>query len=217
MKGPAIPTTSPPLPDSSTPGSMAPGLGCSGSVHPTLSLLPTSSPSPRLTLEVPSYVTFLGLPNKVPQQGGLRQQEYILSKFWRPEVQNQSADRADFFFFFGFTHSVQKFLSKGWNPCHHRDLSLSNDNARSLTQCSTRELHELVFFSGGSKEPPQASLQLLVLLAILGLWLHHWISDSIALWPPSHCESPCVSVSRPPLPFSYADTIARFRAHWDPA
>ena len=32
-----------------------------------------------------------------------------------------------FFFFFGHTPGVQKFLGQGWNPCH------SSDNAGSLT------------------------------------------------------------------------------------
>ena len=34
-----------------------------------------------------------------------------------------------------------KFLSQGWNPCHGSDPSCFSDNARSLTCCTTRELH----------------------------------------------------------------------------
>ena len=36
-------------------------------------------------------------------------------------------------FFFSHTHSMQKFLSWGSNPCHSTDLSHSSDNAGSLT------------------------------------------------------------------------------------
>ena len=44
------------------------------------------------------------------------------------------------FFFFG-THSMQKFLGQGSNLCHRSCLSLCRDNVRTLTHCTTRELH----------------------------------------------------------------------------
>ena len=38
-----------------------------------------------------------------------------------------------FFFFFCLTHGMLKFLGQSSNPCHSSELSLSSDNARSLT------------------------------------------------------------------------------------
>ena len=43
-----------------------------------------------------------------------------------------------FFFFFDYTHSMQKFPGQGSNPCHSRDQSCCSDT-RSLIHCATRE------------------------------------------------------------------------------
>ena len=43
-------------------------------------------------------------------------------------------------FFFGHTHSMQKFPGLGSNPSHSSDLSSCSDNTRSLTGCTTGEL-----------------------------------------------------------------------------
>ena len=43
------------------------------------------------------------------------------------------------FFIFGHTHSMQKFLGQGLNPCHSSDPGCCSDNARCSTRCTTRD------------------------------------------------------------------------------
>ena len=45
---------------------------------------------------VMDQVWSLGCHNRVPQTGWLRQQKYILSHFWRLEIQDQGADKFSF-------------------------------------------------------------------------------------------------------------------------
>ena len=42
-------------------------------------------------------ISFLELLNKVPQPGCLKQQKFIVSQFWRLEVQYQGIGRVGFF------------------------------------------------------------------------------------------------------------------------
>ena len=51
------------------------------------------------------------------------------------------------YIFFGHTCSMWKFLGHGWNLHHSSDLSHSSDNARSLTHCTTKNSHVLIFYS----------------------------------------------------------------------
>ena len=51
-----------------------------------------------------------------------------------------SSSVSTFFFFFGHTHSSQKFPGQGSNPCH------CSDSTRSLTCCIPRELSIVLFF-----------------------------------------------------------------------
>lgn len=51
-----------------------------------------------------------------------------------------------FFFFFGHTHGMWKFLGHGSNLSHSSDLRHCSDNARSITHCTVREVHVEFFF-----------------------------------------------------------------------
>ena len=58
-----------------------------------------------------------------------------------------SSSKGSFLFIFGCAHGMQKFLSQGSNPRHSSGPSLCNDNARSLTHCTARELqHSFLLF-----------------------------------------------------------------------
>ena len=43
-----------------------------------------------------SGLVYLGCHNKIPQTRWMKQQEFILSQFWRPEVQDQSVGQVGF-------------------------------------------------------------------------------------------------------------------------
>lgn len=45
-----------------------------------------------------------------------------------------------FFFFFGCTHGMWKFLGQEMNACHRTKPSHSSDNVRSLMRCIIKEL-----------------------------------------------------------------------------
>lgn len=40
-----------------------------------------------------SSISFLGLPNKIPQAGWLKQQNFVVSQFYRLEIRNQGVGR----------------------------------------------------------------------------------------------------------------------------
>lgn len=46
-----------------------------------------------------------------------------------------------FVLFFGHARGICKFLGQKLNLCHSRDPSCCSDNAISLTQCTTWEIH----------------------------------------------------------------------------
>ena len=48
-------------------------------------------------------------------------------------------------FFFGYTHSMWKFLGQGSNLCHRSNPSCWSDNTRSFIHCAIKEL--LKFFA----------------------------------------------------------------------
>ena len=50
-----------------------------------------------------------------------------------------------FFFYFGSSLGVQKFLGQGSNPCCSHDPSRSSDNTGSLTFCAIRERFQSAF------------------------------------------------------------------------
>ena len=49
-----------------------------------------------LSKEFTDCIRLLGLPYKVPWTGGLEQQEFICSQFWRLDVQDQGVGRFGF-------------------------------------------------------------------------------------------------------------------------
>ena len=65
--------------------------------------------------------------------------EMISKCEWRKKLHKNAIF---FFFFFDQTHSMWKSLVLGSNPSHSSDLSHCNDNAGSLTCCTTKELQK---------------------------------------------------------------------------
>ena len=51
----------------------------------------------------------------------------------------------NYYFLFGHTHIMHKFLGQVWNLCHSSDMSHCSGNARFLTCCTTKELLWLSF------------------------------------------------------------------------
>ena len=49
------------------------------------------------------------------------------------------------FFFSGGSHSMWKFLGRGLNPSHGRNLGHYSNNNRYLTHCAIRELPSKIF------------------------------------------------------------------------
>ena len=76
---------------------------------------------------------------KLISSGAFREWGDVIFVFPAPRIASRFLFLFVFFFFFSCTHGMQKFPGQG------SDLYHSSDNARSLTDCATRELQEMHF------------------------------------------------------------------------
>ena len=108
------------------------------------------------------------------------------SWLWRELPRNKVWGLCDrvllvFFFFFGHTHSMQKFQSQGSDPSHGSDWSHLSDSARSLTCWATRELpvveFQVLYGLCISISTTSVSLRSLLLNFCVDVWvaIHYYI------------------------------------------
>ena len=78
-----------------------------------------------------------------PHSDGSRQGGMVLTWQGRTSSQSFSPEPFIYLYIFGLTWGLWKFPGQGSNPHHRSNPRHRNDNTRSLTCCTTRELSQL--------------------------------------------------------------------------